>query len=1260
MPRTASEVQRLAEAQGIKWTPELRAYAIANGAIDDSAPSNANLAPNLFSALMSVPNAALSGATMDLTDKTNPSYDVSTGAPWLDTAINKVITPTARGLGMSLPLMLAPQVAVPKALAEGGLLARAAGRALAGAPGFSLYEGGAGAVAGARENGVPGAIEGFNRGATRGATVGAAMGALKVPERLGGAYTGAGLGLGALTAAEGGGLTDIAGSVAAGYGMHAIGTEARTTPRLKTALRSLDHAEAVRAEKTKILNDLLSEQYAEQQANEAALELQSRKFEDLVPAKGEVQKRREYERTRGRGSLPEIASEARLELVDAPEDARTNPNEGPKIPLFQGMGDLVTETPAMARERIRLERLQTILDADARKRAEFPEMYRVPRARQNPKASEAARLADEAALVAAYDQTPAPMPAEQAAALAPSLVIPGLRRPGSVIDPTARGEAGGPIEVVPGGSGEPVGAPVLRRPGQTRDPAYPLNMAEEYGRGVVDEELRTYKGDRFPLNPPPNAPIEKPGFLRTAEDRIPPDSQDARSEPPPPEAPVVPTAPETPAPPEQGAPVEKPKRRPGKKKPPDGDITLNAMIPTAEQIGKVFRRPGSRKPAAEKRPGVKKDNILAAAFLPAEVQIARQSPEARKVAEMLHAGKYDPKQSGGRYARALVEYRASSMTPDESVSIGQAIQGFKDPDTLTPKARKLMDVTRRYLKEIALKSGGVDMKLYTVGGKRVDFPGPNESFFPHITVKTEDLKVGGKARERVIKNSVAIRAFGTEAEAAEMLDSYVDIAESGMHARNKKMAERLMERGKADTVEEAVNLIKGNRRNTGPERFGSLEYAREFDNPFYEPDFNKAMTQYSREAERRISETKNWGQDNERLKEAIAQIHGDSERKSVELTANTAKGIVQSHGTSIDDAAIVMRRFGSYMMSPLSAIRNTGQVDNSLLLTDFRSVMKAINLSRESRLRAIESGTTSGPVLRDVEMGKGGAPSYQKLIGQTGTEVLLRTHANNAGMNYFHDYVDRIRKNPNDKFAQRELRKMGQDPADLATGRELTRTDYNKAGFNIAARGQFMYDELDVPAWFNSTQPGKTASQFKPWIVQQSHLIYDETVGQWRGGTREGKFRACRNVALLATLYPLRGEVLNDVISLIQGKKRESNLYKRYLEDAAQMGVLTVCSDLYNAVRYDNAEGLMMGASASKLKDMANIAGAIAKNGKLSYSQQRLVFRMVPIIGPLFAYRLFPQKDKASGGDGGVPAKKIPGKKVPGKKRPGTKVAPRN
>jgi hypothetical protein len=115
----------------------------------------------------------------------------------------------------------------------------------------------------------------------------------------------------------------------------------------------------------------------------------------------------------------------------------------------------------------------------------------------------------------------------------------------------------------------------------------PLNTAEELGRAITDEELRTYKGDRVPLNAPefggslapglggglgehnpitgPSA-FPKPGFLRTAEDRIPPDSRDARSETPPPEAPMVPAAPETPA---------------------DGDVTLGTMGGGLENLGRL-------------------------------------------------------------------------------------------------------------------------------------------------------------------------------------------------------------------------------------------------------------------------------------------------------------------------------------------------------------------------------------------------------------------------------------------------------------------------------------------------------------------------------------------------------------------------------------------------------------------------------------------------------------------------------------------------
>lgn len=666
------------------------------------------------------------------------------------------------------------------------------------------------------------------------------------------------------------------------------------------------------------------------------------------------------------------------------------------------------------------------------------------------------------------------------------------------------------------------------------------------------------------------------------------------------------------------------------------DVTLDFMglSKLKDALSEVHRVPDPNKvprvgSIPPPRADVKKDNLLASLFLPSQVQISRQSPEARAVGDLLRKGKSEPKRAGGPFARKLVENRSGNLSEEDAVAVQQAIQGFRDPETLKPEARRLVSIGREYLADVAVRAGAEGMQVKTLKGGKVPFPGPKATYFPRIMPPIKDLK-SGATRRRVIENAVFTKKFGTPVEAEKMLDSFIDLVENGGNARNRVFADKMVRDGKADTVEEAIGLMRAHQDFDGPQRFGSAEFAREFDNPFYEPDFNWAITKYSQNMERRIAETRNWGQDNERLDEAIAQIKSESEQRSVRSSANVARGEMQKGDAPIDAAARVMRRFGSYMMSPLSAIRNTGQANNTLLATTFKDAVSGLKapFTKEGRLTGVESGATSGPVLRDVEAGKGGAPSYQKIIGQTGTEVMLRSHAVGAAKTYLEDMAARIRKNPADKFAAHELKKMGHDPADLASRPSLTREDYLKAGFNISDRTQFGYDELDAPAWFNRTETGKTVSQFRPWVIQQSRLIYDETVGQWQGGTWEGKARAARNVALMATLYPMTGEVLNDVIALIQGKKRTSNLYLRYLENSAQMGVLTVVYDLYNAVQYDNAEGLMMGASASKFKDMATIAGRLAKNkGELSYSDKRLLFRMTPIIGPLFAYRVFPKKE---------------------------------
>ena len=122
MPRTVSEIKRIMESEGTAWTPELRAYAIANGAVDD-APKPKMIGDEFFSrpdvraqeqAILAsgadgpldipladrVVNAFARGASFGLIDPIEPQRQASSGVPFLDKTLSDATIGGADLLGM--------------------------------------------------------------------------------------------------------------------------------------------------------------------------------------------------------------------------------------------------------------------------------------------------------------------------------------------------------------------------------------------------------------------------------------------------------------------------------------------------------------------------------------------------------------------------------------------------------------------------------------------------------------------------------------------------------------------------------------------------------------------------------------------------------------------------------------------------------------------------------------------------------------------------------------------------------------------------------------------------------------------------------------------------------------------------------------------------------------------------------------------------------------------------------------------------------
>lgn len=345
MPKRISEIRQAVESQGQKWTPELYHYAVGRGAlVDENRPS-----ANIGEALLAAPNAALSGITMGLTDRINPVTNISTGVPVLDAAINKVAVPTAQGLGMALPLAFVPEVAVPRAIASGNLAARTIGRMIPAAAKFAAYDAGRGAIEGFRNAPTPdqqtpdfwdrvlSAAGGASKGAVRGGTIGGAMGALHLPERLGGRYTSAGLGLGALTAAEGGSPTDIAGAAVSGPVMEYLGVrqnEPKTAKTAKASKADIDLERRIEEERAKV---------AEMDAAEI---VRSQQRKDLVRvAQAKVQAAAEQQAAEMRARQEAEAANHAAELA-ARLARRKVMNQGPRVVAdTQGVEERMIRNP---------------------------------------------------------------------------------------------------------------------------------------------------------------------------------------------------------------------------------------------------------------------------------------------------------------------------------------------------------------------------------------------------------------------------------------------------------------------------------------------------------------------------------------------------------------------------------------------------------------------------------------------------------------------------------------------------------------------------------------------------------------------------------------------------------------------------------------------------------------------------------------------------------------------------------------------------
>lgn len=178
-------------------------------------------------------------------------------------------------------------------------------------------------------------------------------------------------------------------------------------------------------------------------------------------------------------------------------------------------------------------------------------------------------------------------------------------------------------------------------------------------------------------------------------------------------------------------------------------------------------------------------------------------------------------------------------------------------------------------------------------------------------------------------------------------------------------------------------------------------------------------------------------------------------------------------------------------------------------------------------------------------------------------------------------------KDPSNKLLRARLIEIGLDPDIIIKNKGLKDSDKLIAMYTGAAKTQFLSSSLDLPFWASSPS-GKIFWQFKNFGYQQTQFLKDRLAFEFKNGNPAG---AARILLILSTIFPMTGEVLLDIRSLITQSKRPTKFLDRYFDDLNMSGALAIIGDIYSSLKYGTLEldapalSMMLNVSSSVLKD---------------------------------------------------------------------------
>lgn len=494
------------------------------------------------------------------------------------------------------------------------------------------------------------------------------------------------------------------------------------------------------------------------------------------------------------------------------------------------------------------------------------------------------------------------------------------------------------------------------------------------------------------------------------------------------------------------------------------------------------------------------------------------------------------------------------------------------------------------------------------------------NFFPHVIPSSDELGKG-LIRNDVAENIVRQGIKPDLTSASQFIDDYRNFIDSG--AKKQSLIDYMVKTGQAtDDAEALLNLQRY--RSRVIKRQGSLEFARQADLPFYDPDPARVIPEYLVSTSKRLAQIGEIGQNQEVINKLINKVReGGYDADSIKVMTDR---ILELNKNMSGEAKLstFLRTLQGFKLG-LAAIPNITQGGlNTLLAGDLKAVGAGIKglLTKEGQSFARSSGATLESTIRESLRQAGGDSGvlgkYLRATGFTATETWNRVLAANGGRSVGTRLFQTIQKNPANKDAVRRLSELGVNVENALKVGKLSEDDILLMAKKFSDITQFRSGIKDLPL-FSSTPTGKVFFQFKNYIYGQTRLVYHATISEFKSGNWG---RGVRNLVILSTVFPLTGEAIADVRSIITGRKRTTEGLARYFDNIAQVGALGMLGSTLQSAGYGQGVEALAGPTISDIGQALNISGSNTK----ARDTMKFLLQRVPVAGQVITPRIYPSK----------------------------------